>query len=173
MDTVPQVLLAIAAVTAVSVLIYRTIRAYKRYRGKLLVTCPENRQVVAVEVDAAGAAITAATGGPKLVLTDCTRWPERQGCGQACLSQIELSPENCQVRTVLDRWFEGRKCAYCGRVLGEVRWQDHKPALLTPQRELVEWSSLAVEELPRLLETHSAACHDCLTLGSADEERTS
>ena len=173
MDTLPQVLLAVAAVTAVSVLIYRTIRAYHRYRGKLLVACPENLKTVAVEVDAAGAAVTAATGEAKLVLTDCTRWPERQGCGQACLSQIELSPENCQVRTIVSRWFEGRKCELCGRVFGEIQWYDRKPALLTPQRELVEWSSIAVEYLPRLLETHSAACRDCLTPGSENEERTS
>jgi hypothetical protein len=37
---------------------------------------------------------------PHLRLSECSRWPERQGCGQECLSQIEVL----------------RKIAWCGRL---------------------------------------------------------
>ena len=171
MNTFLQVLLAIAGIAMASLVIYRTTRAYRRYRGKMLVTCPENHKAVAVEIDAVGAAVSAATGAPTLMLADCARWPEMQRCGQRCLNQIEKSPEDCQVRTILGRWFEGRKCAYCGREFDEIRWHAHKPVLLTPDREFVEWPDVPVEDLPRLLETCSTACYDCLIAETFRRER--
>ncbi len=59
--------------------------AWLRYRDTRVVVCPENREMVAVEVDAAHAAWSASQGRPDLRLEDCTRWPEKAGCGQECL----------------------------------------------------------------------------------------
>lgn len=62
--------------------------AYLKYRGRMVVTCPETREQVGVRVDAKHAALTAAVGHPDLRLKSCTRWPEKRDCGQECLLQI-------------------------------------------------------------------------------------
>ena len=38
-------------------------------------------------------AASALLGPPELRLTACSRWPEKAGCGQPCLSQIAASPQ--------------------------------------------------------------------------------
>jgi hypothetical protein len=60
---------------------------HSRYRGSRAVTCPENRQQVAVGFDALHAAVTRLAGSPDLRLAECTRWPERADCGQDCLPE--------------------------------------------------------------------------------------
>ena len=83
------------------------LRAYRRFRGTRVITCPETGCAAAVEVDKGHAAATYAIGEPDLRLTSCSRWPEREGCGQECLSQIEASPEGCLVRNMLIEWYQG------------------------------------------------------------------
>jgi hypothetical protein len=66
---------------------------YERYSGSRPVICPENRQPVAVRIDAAGAASSGLSGRSILRLSDCTRWPERSKCDQACLSEaVHVEP---------------------------------------------------------------------------------
>ena len=60
---------------------------YMRYHGSRAVTCPENRQQVAVSFHAMRAAVTALSKRPILRLAECTRWPERENCGQQCIPQ--------------------------------------------------------------------------------------
>lgn len=76
---------------------------YKRYSGSRLVACPENQQSAAVSIDARHAVETGIDGTPDLRLCDCTRWPERSNCGQACLSQAiqagPYTPAEVKVRT--------------------------------------------------------------------------
>lgn len=60
---------------------------YKQFSGSRAVTCPENHRHVAVRIDAVHAAVTGIHGRPKLRLADCSRWPERAKCDQACLPQ--------------------------------------------------------------------------------------
>ena len=60
---------------------------YRRYSGARLVSCPENHQSAAVDIDLHHAAATGMHGRPDLRLCDCTRWPERAKCAQGCLSQ--------------------------------------------------------------------------------------
>jgi len=104
--------------------------AYLKFRGTRLVSCPETKEPAAVEVDAKYAAIIAPTGERGLRLKDCSRWPESQDCGQQCLGQIVSAPEDCLVRNILMKWYEGRNCVFCGKTLGEIDWLDHKPALM-------------------------------------------
>ena len=63
--------------------------AWREYRGKKTVTCPESGQSATVEVDAARVARSAWGGVPDVRLKDCSRWPERATCGQDCLLQVE------------------------------------------------------------------------------------
>ena len=66
---------------------------YKRYSGSRLVTCPENQRPGVVSIDARHAVATGADGCPDLRLSECTRWPERSNCDQACLSQaVQAGP---------------------------------------------------------------------------------
>lgn len=60
---------------------------FNRYSGSRLVSCPENQQPAAVNIDLRHAADTGIDGTPQLRLFDCTRWPERADCAQSCLSQ--------------------------------------------------------------------------------------
>jgi Protein of unknown function (DUF1761) len=66
---------------------------YERYSGSRPVACPENQQPAVVDIDIQRAAETVMDGHPDLRLRDCTRWPERAKCNQACLSQaIQAEP---------------------------------------------------------------------------------
>jgi hypothetical protein len=116
------------------------------------------------------AALTSLSGDSVLRLTACTRWPEREGCGQECLVQIERSPDGCLVRTMLAGWYAKRSCAFCGKEFPEVDsydhvarwWYDKKPALWSPDGRTVEWHEVAVETFPAILDTHHPVCWDCL-----------
>jgi hypothetical protein len=134
-------------------------------RGDRLVTCPETRQPAGVTLDIKQAlrhsALPGIGGAKALRLHTCSRWPERQGCGQECLAQIEASPESCLVRTVLTRWYAEKSCAVCGKPIGEIHWAYHRPALMNAERRTVEWTQLRAEMVPAVLETHSPVCWNC------------
>jgi hypothetical protein len=153
-------LLAVFLIAAALVLTIG-MRTWLRYRGQRVIECPENHAPAGVEVDARQAAVSALGGRLELHLKDCTRWPERAGCDEACLRQVETSPEGCLVRTVLARWYEGRTCALCGAAFGEIHWHDHKPALLTPDGVPRSWAELPVDHVPEVLQTHRPLCWNC------------
>jgi hypothetical protein len=161
--TLSLVLYAVAALVAAFVIVSlaHSWRTYFKLRGKRLITCPENRQHAAVELDAAGAARQSFFGSAYFRLSDCSRWPEREGCGQECLQQIEAAPEECLVKNFAARWYEGKKCAYCGKVIGEVDWLGHKPALVNPEKQTVYWDSIPPEKLPEVFSTYAPVCWDC------------
>jgi hypothetical protein len=58
-----------------------------RYSGGRPVTCPETHQSAVVGIDARHAAATVMDGSPAVRLCDCSQWPERAQCNQACLSE--------------------------------------------------------------------------------------
>ncbi|HBL29823.1 MAG TPA: hypothetical protein DD490_23550 [Acidobacteria bacterium] len=135
-------------------------KAYWMNRGKRLVTCPETNEPVAVEVDPVDAAFHSFLKTREVHLQSCSRWPEKAGCGQECLAQIEASPNGCLVRSVLAEWCTGKDCAVCGRGISFEVGQ-HKPALMSPDRVTKEWADLRVEDLPETLATHRPVCWDC------------
>jgi hypothetical protein len=98
---------------------------------------------------------------PTLRLKSCSRWPDRQGCAQDCLSQIEDSPEGTLVRNIIQTWYRDRRCACCRRLIGEIAWHDGRPALRAPDGTLRECDSIATAEIPAILETHEAICWNC------------
>jgi hypothetical protein len=66
---------------------------YGRYSGARLVACPENQQAAVVSLDTRHAAMTGMHGRADLRLCDCSRWPEREQCGQPCLPQaVQTEP---------------------------------------------------------------------------------
>jgi hypothetical protein len=155
------VLGTLVVVAALSLVIGSLVRKYLAARGDRVVSCPDNGQPVAVRVDATHAAMTAAGTPHHLRLESCTRWPEKAGCGQECLTQIEAQPVDCLVRTQVTRWYEDKACVLCGKECGQVDWLQHKPAVRTPDGLTVEWQDIRPETLPEVLATHSPICWDC------------
>jgi len=140
----------------------RLVGTWTKYRGTRVVVCPENREIVAVNVDAGHAAFSAPQGRPHLRLEDCTRWPEKAGCGQECLGQIEAAPEACLLRNILAEWYQGKKCAFCGRPFRAIHWHDHEPGLVAPHGgAIVAWTAFRPEEVLDVLATHAPVCSDC------------
>jgi len=151
---------AIVAVAAIAVA-FRMARALGEYRGERVVTCPESHAAVGVKVDARHAALSAAAGPADLRLADCTRWPERAGCGQECLAEVSAARHDCLVRVHLARWFAGKSCALCGERFEQIRWVEARPGLLGPDGAVVAWADVRAEKLGPVLESHRPLCYDC------------
>jgi hypothetical protein len=157
-----------AIVIAIAVILsgfaaWRVIGAWLKYRGRMVITCPENLRPAGVSVDAGHAAATGFGGHTEFRLSDCSRWPEKADCGRECLRQIAESPENCLVRNILVRWYEGKSCAWCGRPIGDIHFAERKPALLIPNRTSVEWADIPAEQLQDSLATALPICFSCHT----------
>ncbi len=137
------------------------LRAYFGFRGKRLITCPETHNTAAVEVAAGEAGVGAFLTEPTLRLKECSRWPERQDCGQECLQQIEVDPANCLVWNLVSKWYEGKTCVFCHKQLGPLHHLDHAPALLSPDHKTMEWKDVVPQNLPEIFETHRPVCWNC------------
>ena len=107
------------------------------------------------------AALSAPQGRPQLRLDACTRWPERKDCGQECLGQVESAPEACLLRSILADWYRGKSCAFCGRAFGAMAWYDHRPGLVSPEGEFLDWTGFRPEEVLDVLAKHKPVCWDC------------
>jgi len=148
----------------------RLATAWLKYRGARVVVCPENRELVAVEVDAVHAALTARPGRVDLRLETCTRWPEKLGCGQECLGQIESAPEACLLRNILADWYQGKHCALCGRAFHRFHWHDHQPGLRAPDGAIRGWDGFRPEQVIDVLATDAPVCWDCRVAESFRKE---
>jgi hypothetical protein len=138
-----------------------TSRAW-RFHGDMLVICPENRQPAEVNVNMLRAAVGELVGRPHLELNDCSRWPERAGCEQDCLWQIERNPKEHRVWNIAAKWFEGKKCALCRKPIEPVSHMDHPPALMKMvDRKTVEWRNVPVERLPAAFAESVPVCWSC------------
>jgi len=153
-------LLVVVAIGA-AVAAFRAFRTYLKFHGKRIVSCPETHQAAAVDLSAAKAAMESATGSPHLSLRQCSRWPERERCGQECLAQIEETPKACLVRTIVNQWYAGKECVYCHAPFHEIHWHDHAPALLDEENRTIEWKDVAPESLQQAFRTHLPVCWNC------------
>ncbi len=160
------IVIVIVAVALLSLMLGLAALTWFRMRGARVVTCPENHTLAGVEVNAAHAALTSLYRKPALRLESCSRWPEKHDCGQECLRQISAAPEECLVRNVLGRWYAGKSCAYCRTAFAALDWEFRKPALLSPDGKLLEWSAVPAAEVFQVLETHRPVCFTCFTANS-------
>jgi hypothetical protein len=162
--TVTTFITLVVVVLAAGLFVFRAIpgiRAYFEYRGKRLITCPETQKAAAVNVASGEAAIGAFLAEPTLRLKECSRWPEREDCGQECLQQIEVGPANCLVWNIVSKWYEGKNCAFCRKPIGELRHLDHAPALIGPDFKTAEWKDFRPEELPEVFSKYLPVCWNC------------
>ena len=159
MDFAPLFMLGVGVFAGIALM--RLAALYAKYRGKRIVTCPENQRPAGVALDARHAALSGLGLRTDLRLSTCSRWPERAGCGQECLSQIAAAPEDCLVRNILVKWYEGKSCRSCGRLIGSIVVGGAVPALLTAGNVQVEWSDIPAEQLPQLLSAAEPVCFAC------------
>ena len=144
--------------------VYRLVaaaRTYFRFRGERLVVCPETERAASVHVATGKAAVKTFAGMRGVRLDECSRWPERAGCGQDCLSQVEADPASCLVWNIVHQWYAGKKCALCGKAFQHIDWHDHRPALLDSDGKTVQWTEVPPELLPDYFATHWPVCWDC------------
>lgn len=164
--------LIFGALLVVSLLpiVWIALRDSFRERGPRVITCPENGCHAEVEVEALRAGFSSAVGEPHRRLAACSRWPEMQGCDQACLEEIETTPGGCLVRSIVAEWYQGRSCAYCGGAIPEIHLNDRRPALRSPEGHNVALKEVAPARLYETLATHQAVCANCFDAMSFREQ---
>jgi hypothetical protein len=156
--TILYVLSLIVILSAVAAGTYFLISRYLKLRGPRVVTCPADNTKAAVEVDALHALLG---DRGNLHLRSCSHWPEREGCGQDCLRQIETSPDGCLDRNILAAWYASKSCVVCGKAFGEIDWMEHKPALMAQDQITEDWGQINPQELYETLMTHAPVCWNC------------
>lgn len=137
------------------------IRARSQYGGARVVTCPDTEHPASVEVDALHTALTSAIGFPDIRLQNCSRWPVKKDCGQECLLDLDVAPDECLVRGVLMKWYRGKKCVSCKTTFGDLHVTDHKPALRNADGELLVWSQVSLAGIGNVIQTHQPICWNC------------
>jgi hypothetical protein len=148
--------------TVILVLAIIAVRAWRTYRGVHIIQCPETRKPAAVRVDTGHAALTALTDDAADVrLASCSRWPERAGCDQACVPQIEREPVETRLDTILHDVFADQRCALCGHAIRGVPAVGHKPAFRAPDGRTIPCDAIAPECIDEILETHRLVCWNC------------
>lgn len=127
---------------------------YNHFSGSRAVICPENQRQVAVSIDAMHAATTGIHGHPDLRLQDCTRWPERSKCDQACLPQAlrvepytlgEMNPGTKKIYhlpvllAAFAAWYLG--AVWHSHYLFRTRWMEDLGLTTTQVKQIVLWYS--------------------------------
>jgi len=165
-----QLTLIIAAILIVAAVLVLA-DGWLRRSGTRVITCPDTGETEGVEIDAfRGAVADVFRPVPHLRLKDCSRWPEKQDCDQACIHQIEQAPDGCRLQTLLERWYEGKTCFWCEKTFAFIHWHDHRPALRSPEGKLVEWSDVEPEDVYSTLDTHAPVCFNCFIAESFRHE---
>jgi hypothetical protein len=138
------------------------VRAWARFRGTRVVTCPETRRPAKVSVDVGHAMVSAAWERADVRIAQCSCWPERQGCDEACVPQIEESPDGTRVRTIAERFFKGQRCVICLRRLEPLKRTGPQPGFMDPvTRDVVSWIHVPAQELPDAVAVRRPLCPDC------------
>jgi len=163
MATETYFILALAVIAGILLVLRFQVaaREYWKLSGKLLVTCPENKHTEAVEIAGGRAAAAALIGGKQVELKACSRWPERRGCGQDCLSQLEQDPASHWIWNVATAWYAGKNCAYCRKPIVDLNHFDHRPALLNLEGRTIEWDEIPPQDLPETLASCLPVCWNC------------
>lgn len=151
---------AIVIAVAVAFLLVLVFFRYREYRGTRILVCPETDQVVGAEVRAFTAARTWLAGEPRFVISRCSRWPEREGCDQACAPQVARSPRDTLVQAIVTRWYEDNTCVYCNKMIRDAGGTV-VPGLCSIDGTVRDWNEVAPEDLPDLLGSSLAVCASC------------
>ena len=155
----PILLFFLGAVLVTGLPVALSLQNYYRNRGRQSVTCPDSGQVVDIEVDRKFAFWSALRGQEHSRLESCSRWPEKEDCGQECLAQLEPSPEN--IERQLTKWYQGKTCAICARALSPGDWRRSRLAVLNERQKLFELRDMHLDELQTALQGMRPLCWNC------------
>jgi hypothetical protein len=155
----PIALFVIGAVIMVGLPVAFSLQSYFKNRGRRSVTCPDNHQPVDVEVDRKYTFWTAWRGKEHTRLQSCSRWPEMGDCGQECLAQVDPTPEN--IERLLTKWYDGKACTICGRLLIPTDWRRGRLAMLNENFQLVEMRQFNLVDIPSAMEELRPLCWNC------------
>jgi hypothetical protein len=162
------VLLLLAVLTVYIVIATRT---WLHVHGSRVVICPETQKPVAVKVDVGHAVATAVWEKPDLKLTSCTRWPERAGCDQPCVRQIESEPSETSPKMIAGHFFTKEKCAICRKPIEAPSAMTLQPGFMDPATHKVQsWEEVSPQDLPAAIATRHALCANC-TLAETFRQR--
>ncbi len=159
--TIVYVLIPVLLVAGIYFGIRYFVRTRQKVSGERVIICPETGKQAMVEVDAGHAAATSLFGHTDLRLENCWRWPIKQDCGQECLLQLDVAPEECLVRSVLEKWYRGKSCAFCAQPFPEIHIVDHQPALMNPEGVTVEWGQVPISAAMDAMTTYLPVCWNC------------
>jgi hypothetical protein len=140
---------------------FDAVRTFFGMRGARIVKCPETHQLAAVDIDALHAGWTTLRNGTQIRVRNCSRWPEKSGCAQACVRQIEAAPAECGVKSVLTKWYENKRCAICKEPFSTVDWQHARPALIRGDGTIGDWCEFRPSQIAGVLQTHLPVCWNC------------
>lgn len=155
------VLVAIVVVITTYFGIRYFVRASRRFGGTQVIICPEIEKQAIVQVDMHRAALTSLVGQEEIRLENCSRWPLKEDCGQECLLQLDVAPAECLVRSVLMKWYRGKKCIFCRQQFKTIGLTDHKPALLNLDGETIEWAAIPISKVGQAMQAYQPVCWDC------------
>jgi hypothetical protein len=130
------------------------------YRGIRVITCPETAQPAAVGLAAWPVAVSAVLRTP-LRIRECSLWPERRECDQACVQEIQATPAESLVTTILARSWQDKSCICCGAPLKKVRPGRHQPCLMGPALKMIEWRDISPQNIPEVAATSGLVCRTC------------
>ena len=63
------------------------IDAYRQYRYRKVISCPQTHGLAEVILDSGRAALGAAVGRPVIRVKNCSLWPKREGCDENCVAE--------------------------------------------------------------------------------------
>jgi hypothetical protein len=142
-------------------IVWIAVRTGIRERGPRVITCPENGCRAEVEVASWKSGVAAALGERRHRLASCSRWPEKEGCDQACVEEIEETPGGCLVRSMVTDWYQCRTCTYCGHEIPEPRAGARMPGLRSAEGRTLAVAEVEPILLPDVLSTAQAVCANC------------
>ena len=79
------VIAALVALSGLYVIAPVALNAFMSYRKARTVDCPEENTSAAITLDAQHAALSALAGAERLRVQQCSLWPKKRGCAQACV----------------------------------------------------------------------------------------
>ena len=81
------------------------------HRKTTVVVCPANELPAEVSLD------------ENLQMESCSRWPQNEECAQACIPQVQFSPESLEDFAATHL---GEQCIGCGTVLTSQDWYNNR-----------------------------------------------
>jgi hypothetical protein len=159
---VTYIVVAVLASCVLGLGLRRAGRAFLNSRGIHVVTCPENRQPAAVDLASWHAVLTALSGQSDARVGECSRWPTRGACDQACVKQIRDAPQATLVEAILSNWCRYNSCICCGAPLAKLHVGPHQPHLIDRELRIFEWKEVPPQEIPQKLRYCEPVCETCV-----------